>query len=191
MTWHLCPDCGRETTLMGNDPRTNQPHRAPDCVEVLKAERVRLAARVDELLAAMVRITRETPYPEEVAAQGALIAEVGTLRARIAEEREAMERVVLAARMVVELASPGFVRTLEHELAALDNLAAHRRTPALVATDAMRGSASGSGETAPGGDAALIMRRHVEILRELGAADDLIRLAEQAMAKTLAEVRRG
>ncbi len=44
-----------------------------------------LEARQQELLAAMVRLTRETPYPEEVSGREALIAEVGTLRARVNE----------------------------------------------------------------------------------------------------------
>lgn len=49
----------------------------------------RLKTRRDELLATIVRISQETPLPEEVAEalnqRGALVAEVGTLRARVAE----------------------------------------------------------------------------------------------------------
>lgn len=48
-----------------------------------------LDRRNQELREALVRVTRETPYPDELekcrTAQAALIAEVGTLRARVAE----------------------------------------------------------------------------------------------------------
>lgn len=48
-----------------------------------------LRSRVAELLALSVKLTRETPYPEEAEENrqrvGVLTAEVGTLRARIAE----------------------------------------------------------------------------------------------------------
>jgi chromosome segregation ATPase len=61
----------------------------------LAAERARVAdleKRRDELLDALVRLSRETPYPDEVQGwqgqRAALMAEVGTLRARVAELEE-------------------------------------------------------------------------------------------------------
>lgn len=49
---------------------------------------VRLQVRQQELLALIAKLTRETPYPAELdecrSARAALIAEVGTLRARLA-----------------------------------------------------------------------------------------------------------
>ncbi len=48
-----------------------------------EAERDALIVRRDELLAAMVRVTRETPYPEEAGSAATLIAEVGTLRSQV------------------------------------------------------------------------------------------------------------
>lgn len=60
--------------------------------DTCRLERVNAAKRIaeletrqQELLASMVRLTRETPYPEEVSGRDALIAEVGTLRARVRE----------------------------------------------------------------------------------------------------------
>jgi len=48
-----------------------------------------LAKRQDELLATVVKVSRENPYPDEVKGwidqRGKLVAEVGTLKARIAE----------------------------------------------------------------------------------------------------------
>lgn len=54
-----------------------------------KADNEALLTRRDELLALVAKMTRETPYPAELdecrSARAALVAEVGTLRARIAE----------------------------------------------------------------------------------------------------------
>ena len=52
--------------------------------DALRAEVSALKIRIDELLASFVRMTRETPYPEEDRAASVLIAEVGTLRAQLA-----------------------------------------------------------------------------------------------------------
>ena len=53
-----------------------------------------LEDRRDALLAVMVRLTRETPYAEEIdeylAQRGKLVAEIGTLRARVARLEEAL-----------------------------------------------------------------------------------------------------
>jgi hypothetical protein len=55
----------------------------------LVAENEALKARQQELLATIVRLTNETPYPEEVKTaleqRGALLAEIGTLRAKLAQ----------------------------------------------------------------------------------------------------------
>ena len=60
--------------------------------DALRIEVERLRARQDELLAAMVRITNETPYPDEINGwteqRAKLIAEVGTLRAEVADLRD-------------------------------------------------------------------------------------------------------
>lgn len=57
----------------------------------LRAENQALLDRRSELLALVARITRETPYPAELdecrASRAALIAEIGTLRARLKEAR--------------------------------------------------------------------------------------------------------
>lgn len=54
-----------------------------------RAERDALAARRDELLALVAKLSRETPYEEEAAESrrqvGILLVEVGTLRARVTE----------------------------------------------------------------------------------------------------------
>lgn len=59
-------------------------------VVVSLVERVRaLEQRQQELLATIVRLTNEVPFPDEVkdwvAQRAALVAEVGSLRARVAE----------------------------------------------------------------------------------------------------------
>lgn len=72
-------------------------------IATLTEERDALRARRDELLAAMVRITRETPYPEEAGNAGVLLAEVGTLKARLStalrERDEALADGVLSQRV--------------------------------------------------------------------------------------------
>ena len=55
-----------------------------------KQERIdALETRQQELLATIVRITNETPYPDEINGwtdqRAKLVAEIGTLRARVAE----------------------------------------------------------------------------------------------------------
>jgi hypothetical protein len=74
-------------------------------VERLRADNAALTARRDELLATIARISQSEPLPDEVqhalSRQGALLAEVGTLRARIAElegERAIAAAIVRAAR---------------------------------------------------------------------------------------------
>lgn len=64
--------------------------------ETARADRAE--ARIQELLQAMTRLTREIPYPEEAASAATLIAEVGTLLSRLREtEAAAAElRAVLA-----------------------------------------------------------------------------------------------
>ena len=55
----------------------------------LMADNVRLRSRIDELLTLVVKIINETPYPEELtgweAQRRAIIAEIGTLKARVRE----------------------------------------------------------------------------------------------------------
>ena len=66
-----------------------------DCKEVinLKIENAKLQTRQAELLQTIVKITRETPYPAELdecrSNRAALIAEVGTLKAKLVESHEA------------------------------------------------------------------------------------------------------
>jgi hypothetical protein len=66
-------------------------------VERLTKERDALAARRDELLTAMVRVTNETPFADEakdaLAQRGKLIAEIGTLKAKLEIATTALERV--------------------------------------------------------------------------------------------------
>lgn len=73
-----------------------------DLLESLTAERSeneRLRGRQKELLALIAKLTRETPYPAELdecrSARSALIAEVGTLRAKVSE----FEDVLAADRL--------------------------------------------------------------------------------------------
>jgi hypothetical protein len=53
-----------------------------------------LAIRIEELLQTIVKLTRETPYPEEVENAmrqvGVLTAEIGTLKARVRELEDAV-----------------------------------------------------------------------------------------------------
>ncbi len=56
-----------------------------DAVASVVAERDRLQARVDELLVTVRNLSLTTPYPEEAGNAATLIAEVGTLKARVAE----------------------------------------------------------------------------------------------------------
>lgn len=51
----------------------------------------RLQQRMTEMHLAMVRITRETPYEEERGNVATLIAEVGTLRAKLAEKDDTVD----------------------------------------------------------------------------------------------------
>lgn len=71
--------------------------------DAARAESVRLQTRVDELLATCVRLTQETPFPDEFkdwqATRAAMTAEVGTLRARVAEiERDAEQHKLVMPR---------------------------------------------------------------------------------------------
>lgn len=72
-------------------------NNARAAAEQLEAARV----RIDELLALVARISQETPLPSEVEgaldSQRALIAEVGTLRARCAELERALTAVLGSA----------------------------------------------------------------------------------------------
>ncbi len=60
-----------------------------EVVPELLDEVERLEARIQELLALTVRLTNEVPFPDEVrgwlAQRAAMIAEIGTLKARIVE----------------------------------------------------------------------------------------------------------
>lgn len=62
---------------------------AANTVKGLRAENRRLEIRINDLLTAFVRLTQETPFPDEMkdwqATRAAMTAEVGTLRARVAE----------------------------------------------------------------------------------------------------------
>jgi hypothetical protein len=66
-----------------------------------QAEIARLRERVDALLVTIVKVTNETPYPEELkgweSQRRAMIAEIGTLRARITEL--SLERDLLLVRI--------------------------------------------------------------------------------------------
>lgn len=56
---------------------------------------VQLETRRDELLATIVRLTNEVPFPDEVngwvAQRAAMLAEIGTLRARVRELEQKVE----------------------------------------------------------------------------------------------------
>lgn len=68
-----------------------QENLASACAErdQLRAERDALAMRRDELLVTVRNLSLQTPYPEEERNAAVLIAEVGALKARVAEvERE-------------------------------------------------------------------------------------------------------
>ena len=66
-----------------------------------QAELIRLRNRIDELLITIVKVTNETPYPEELkgweSQRRHMIALIGTLRARITEL--IIERDLLQARI--------------------------------------------------------------------------------------------
>jgi hypothetical protein len=80
---------------------------ARSAVPELLDEIDRLEARQQELLATIVRLTNETPYPEEIKGwveqRAKLIAEIGTLKATIAERDADIVRLreALAAQGVV------------------------------------------------------------------------------------------
>lgn len=97
-------DCGH-TPLFSEDHARGGVERMPcyfcELAEV-RAERDALIVRRDELLKAMVRVTRETPYPEEAGNAGVLLAEVGTLKARVAELEAERARARAAAQVYVE-----------------------------------------------------------------------------------------
>lgn len=87
------------------DPRPAE--RLEDVID-RQAEHIgRLLVRQQELLATIVRLTNETPFPDEVkgweSQRSAMVAEVGTLRARVAE-LERNERDVARMRVVVDAA---------------------------------------------------------------------------------------
>lgn len=62
--------------------------QAPDAKEML-AEYDRRGTRIDELLATVVKVAQQTPFPDELKdwpdQRAAMTAEVGTLKARVAE----------------------------------------------------------------------------------------------------------
>jgi seryl-tRNA synthetase len=96
-----------------------------DKLHAVEAERDALIVRRDELLASMVKLTRETPYPEEAGNAGVLIAEVGTLRAQLAtatrERDEARaERDELRAPLTIKLQSHVESETAEQIAAWLE-----------------------------------------------------------------------
>lgn len=61
-------------------------------LDIEKAENRRLLTRVAELHQAMIRVSNETPFADEakdaLAQRGVLVAEVGTLKARVLELEE-------------------------------------------------------------------------------------------------------
>lgn len=56
-----------------------------EVVRMMTAERDRLKTRISELLVTVKNLSLSTPYPEEAGNVATLIAEVGTLKARVAE----------------------------------------------------------------------------------------------------------
>lgn len=84
--WLVCVD----GSTVVRERAINEEHLALDIIE-LCAEVRRLQTRQQELLAAMVRITNETPFPDEAAnwteQRAKLLAEIGTLKAQLAEAR--------------------------------------------------------------------------------------------------------
>lgn len=70
--------------------------KAADVIELLD-EVEKLRTRQQELLATIVRVTNETPFADEAAdalkQRGSLVAEIGTLRAKLAAALEANEEL--------------------------------------------------------------------------------------------------
>lgn len=64
-------------------------------LSIEQAETCRMRTRIAELHQAMLRVANDTPYPDEandaLAQRGAMVAEVGTLKARVAELEAELE----------------------------------------------------------------------------------------------------
>lgn len=138
----------------------------------LAAENERLLARQQELLATIVRVTNETPYPEEIqgwqSQRSAMIAEVGSLKAEViglkrallASERErdqymaaVVENGTRADSLAAKLGECEKERDAlrshydraapEHNLLALLDLYAERESAACAECERMRADAGG------------------------------------------------
>lgn len=107
-----------------------------------KAERDALATRRDELLAAMVRVTRETPYPDEAGNAGVLLAEVGTLKASLAAtQRELAEARAEVERLRERVCCAGEPHTCEQEAIAAAQAKTDRAVLEIVHLSAMHEAA--------------------------------------------------
>ena len=71
----------------------------PGCI-ALQAERDALIIRRDELLVTIRNLSAATPYPEEAGNAAVLIAEVGTLRARVAGIEKERDEATARATVV-------------------------------------------------------------------------------------------
>ncbi len=95
-TTHVEDELGRK-----DDQRFIAGARA--AVPALLDEVDRLESRQQEHLQLIAKLTRETPYPDECdecrSARRALVAEVGTLRARIAELETALDEALKKGRV--------------------------------------------------------------------------------------------
>jgi cell division protein FtsB len=110
------------------------------------AERDALIVRRDELLATIVKLSRDIPYAEEVKSANALIAEVGTLRSEVAELKQ--ERDAFAEQAAdLNAGCVAYEKALkEIQHLALDSMrdvsAAWRATLAAIAERALEGGKS-------------------------------------------------
>lgn len=90
-------DCEVEQAwmLLKGSNETAREHELASHLHQALTDRDVLIGRRDELLALCAKLSRETPYASELeecrSARAALIAEVGTLRAELAEMREKLE----------------------------------------------------------------------------------------------------
>jgi hypothetical protein len=92
---HVDPDALSQAKLL---------YRATLEVRSGRSEVARLLTRQKELLAVIAKISRTTPYPEEMneyeAQRGKLLAEIGTLRSRLAEAEAAPVRCPVHANEI-------------------------------------------------------------------------------------------
>jgi predicted RNase H-like HicB family nuclease len=107
----------REWYLRGDEAErlTKERDDVADDLNMQRREFDRMRERQQELLLTIRRLSAETPYPEESRNAAVLIAEVGTLRAQVARQREFIE--LTTGNYDAELVIGGLVAD-KHKLAA-------------------------------------------------------------------------